>query len=70
MVPEASICALTLLVSNVVLCASNDTRVLNALDRLGHSNTSQIRVRRETFPVAATCRHATDGSRNRTENYL
>jgi hypothetical protein len=41
-----------LFVEDVVLGASNDTSVLNTADGLSDSVTRQVRVWRETFPVA------------------
>lgn len=52
--------ALTLLVGDVMLCTGDHTGILNALDRFGHANSSQNRVRREAFPVTASSRGTTN----------
>ncbi len=44
---------LTLLVADKVLGSSNDTGILDALDGLGHRDTSENGIGRETLPVAA-----------------
>lgn len=50
-----------------MLCTSNDTSVLDALDRLGHTNTGQNWVRRETLPVAASSRGTANWACNRAQ---
>ena len=46
--------ALTLFVTEPMLRGSDDTLALNTGDNIGEGNTSEVRVRSETFPVAAT----------------
>ena len=41
-------------VTEPMLCGSDDTLALNTGDNIGEGNTSEVRVRSETFPVAAT----------------
>jgi hypothetical protein len=43
-----------LLVADIVLRASLDSSVLHALDGVGHCDTSQVRISRESLPVAAS----------------
>lgn len=50
-----------------MLCTSNDTSILDALDRLGHTNTGQNRVRREAFPVSAASRGTANWACNGTQ---
>lgn len=45
-----------------MLCTSNHTGILDALDRLGHTNAGQNRVRREALPVPASSRGAANGA--------
>jgi hypothetical protein len=56
-----------LLVANVVLGASNDTSLLNALDSLVHTNARKNGVRREALPVTATSRMSANGSNGRAK---
>ena len=56
-----------LLVGDVVLGASNDTRFLNTLDCLVDSNTGEYWVGREAFPVAATSGVSANGSNGRAK---
>jgi hypothetical protein len=55
---------LTLLIANKMLCARHNARLLNALDRCGHTNTCQDRIRREALPIATRLGHPTQGSGN------
>lgn len=50
-----------------MLCTSNHTGILDALDRLGHTNAGQDRVRREALPVSASSRGATNGAGDWTQ---
>lgn len=43
-----------------MLCASNHASILDALDRLGHTDAGQNWVRRETLPVPAPSRGTTN----------
>ena len=56
-----------LLVEYVVLSTSNDTAALDALDRLGDGNTTEIGIGAEAFPVASSGRNSTQRSSSRTE---
>jgi len=59
-----------LLVTDEVLCASNDTSILDTVDVLSHSNTRQDRVRGETLPVTATLGTATKRTDNGAELHV
>lgn len=50
-----------------MLCTSNHTGILDALNRLGHTNAGQDRVRREALPVPASSRRAANGACNWTQ---
>lgn len=63
----SSLSEMLLLVTNVMLGASNNTSILDTLDRLRHKRTSQSRVRRETLPVSATVRRSAKRAGNRSQ---
>lgn len=63
----AGLAEVFLLVQNVVLGASNDTSILNALYSLGNSNAREDWVRAEAFPVTSALGVSTDGADDRTE---
>lgn len=45
-----------LLIADEMLCARNDSSVLDSLDRLRHHDTSQNGIGRKSLPVSATIR--------------
>ena len=45
-----------LLIADIVLCASLDSCVLHTFDSVGHCDTSEVRISRETLPVATSLR--------------
>ena len=59
-----------LLITDEVLCASNDTSILDTVDVLSDSNTRQDRVRGETLPVTATLGTATKRTNNGAELHV
>ena len=63
-----SLSEVLLLVENVVLGASNDTSVLNTLDRLGIQDAGENRVRTESFPIATAFRTAAEGTDDRAKH--
>ncbi len=59
-----------LFVTNQMLRASDDTRVLNSANSLGHQHTGEHRVRAEAFPVTACCGSTSQWSGDGTELYV
>ncbi|KAI6772755.1 hypothetical protein HG530_003713 [Fusarium avenaceum] len=57
----------TLFVSNVMLCTSNSTTVLNTLDSFCHSVARHVRVDAETFPVSSTSSSTSKWTSGRTK---
>lgn len=65
-----SLTEVLLLVQNIVLGASNDTGILDALDGLGYHKASERRIGRETLPVSATIRVSAERTGNRAQLHI